>query len=270
MFATLENLRIFQSCFFTGGTLPAAPRFHRKRCCKCCCSSRPTREKGIQKRPQAFLNPKFKMKFLNLWPKRTRRPFQIVPQCLAHRGSSLTKQKSGHSGGQAECPVFVFFASAVVPNTAGAAPEAAEQTVLPLPVEKRKEWRNGAERLQTLLFSGATWLELANHRCENRIPQSVSLVNPQFANFFAKLPCRRGFGGFSTFCPKNSLSTGRKPTCFLLLFKVVLAIIITQDFVGRFLFLSTPCSKGCRRRQFKTVSPPENRPDRAVFQRLIS
>ena len=48
MFATLENLRIFQSCFFTGGTLPAAPRFYRKRCCKCCCSSRPTREKGIQ------------------------------------------------------------------------------------------------------------------------------------------------------------------------------------------------------------------------------
>ena len=76
---------------------------------------------------------------------------------------SSQKQKSGHSGGQAECPVFVFFASAVVPNTAGAAPEAAEQTVLPLPVEKRKEWRNGAERLQTLLFSGATRLELANH-----------------------------------------------------------------------------------------------------------
>ena len=138
----------------------------------------PLRESWIQKRPQAFLNPKFKMKFLNLWPKRTRRPFQIIPQGLAHRGSSLTKQKSGHSGGQAECPVFVFFASAVVPNTAGAAPEAAEQTVLPLPVEKRKEWRNGAERLQTLLFSGATRLELANHRCENRIPQSVSLVNP--------------------------------------------------------------------------------------------
>lgn len=178
MFATLENLRIFQSCFFTGGTLPAAPRFHRKRCCKCCCSSRPTREKGIQKRPQAFLNPKFKMKFLNLWPKRTRRPFQIVPQGLAHRGSFLTKQKSGRAGGQAARPVFVFFASAVVPNTTGAAPEAAEQTVLPLPVEKRKEWRNGAERLQTLLFSGATWLELANHRCENRIPQTVSLVNP--------------------------------------------------------------------------------------------
>ena len=98
---------------------------------------------------------------------------QKRPQAFLHK-----KQKSGHSGGQAECPVFVFFASAVVPNTAGAAPEAAEQTVLPLPVEKRKEWRNGAERLQTLLFSGATRLESANHRCENRIPQSVSLVNP--------------------------------------------------------------------------------------------
>ena len=185
-------------------------------------------------------------------------------------GVSSQKQKSGRAGGQAARPVFVFFASAVVPNTAGAAPEAAEQTVLPLPVEKRKEWRNGAERLQTLLFSGATRLESANHRCENRIPQPVSLVNPQFANFFAKLPHRRGFGVFSTFCPKNCLSAGRKPTCFLLLFKVVLAIIITQDFVGRFLFLSTPCSKGCRSRQHKTVSPPENRPDRAVFQRLIS
>ena len=134
--------------------------------------------------------------------------------------------------------------------------------------EKGMEEWSGA--LADAPFSGATWLELANRRCENRIPQSVSLVNPLFANFFAKLLRRRGFCVFSTFCPKNSLSAGRKPTCFLLLFKVVLAIIITQDFVDRFLFLSTPCSKGCRRRQHKTVSPPENRPDRAVFQRLIS
>ena len=91
---------------------------------------------------------------------------------------SSQKQKSGRAGGQAARPDFVFFASAVVPSTAGAAQGAAEQTVLPLPVEKRKEWRNGAERLQTLLFSGATRLDLANHRCENRIPQMVSLVNP--------------------------------------------------------------------------------------------
>ena len=55
----------------------------------------PLCESWIQKRPQAFLNPKFKMKFLNLWPKRTRRPFQIVPQGLAHRGSFLTKTKIG-------------------------------------------------------------------------------------------------------------------------------------------------------------------------------
>ena len=113
------------------------------------------------------------------FPLRQRLPPRGSWLCEAKtEGVSSQKQKSGHAGGQAARPVFVFFASAVVPNTAGAAQGAAEQTVLPLPVEKRKKWRNGAERLQTLLFSGATWLELANHRCENRIPQSVSLVNP--------------------------------------------------------------------------------------------
>ena len=55
----------------------------------------PLCESWIQKRPQAFLNPKFKMKFLKLWPKRTRRPFQIIPQGLAHRGSFLAKTKIG-------------------------------------------------------------------------------------------------------------------------------------------------------------------------------
>ena len=56
-------------------------------------------ESWIQKRPQAFLNPKFKMKFLNLWPKRMRRPFQIVPQGLAHRGSFLTKTNKNKNRG---------------------------------------------------------------------------------------------------------------------------------------------------------------------------
>ena len=46
-----------------GRGIPAAPRFRIKRCCKCCCPSRPTCEKGIQKRPQAFLNPEFKIIF---------------------------------------------------------------------------------------------------------------------------------------------------------------------------------------------------------------
>lgn len=136
--------------------------------------------------------------------------------------------------------------------------------------KENMEWRNGTERLQTLRFLGASWLELANRRCENRIPYAVSLVNPQFAIFPEKGVCRRGFSVFSTFCPKNPPCFGRKPTCFLLLFKVVLVIIVTQDFVGKFSFLSTPCSWNCRRRQFKTVSPPESRLCSAVFQRLNS
>ena len=148
----------------------------------------------------------------------------------------------------------------------------AEQTRMLHPAKKKRVWNGGMERsaCRRSFFSGATWLELANHRCENRIPQTVSLVNPQFAIFPEKGVCRRGFSFFSTFCPKNPPCFGRKPTCFLLLFKTVLVIIVTQDFVGRFLFSSTPCIQGCRRRQRKTVSPPENRPDRAVFQRLIS
>ena len=84
--------------------------------------------------------------------------------------------------------------------------------------------------------------------------------------FFAKGVRRRDFGAFSTFCPKKAPCFGRKPTCFLLHFKVVLAIIITQDFVGRFSFLSTPCSRGCRSRQFKTVLPPESRHTERLFK----
>ena len=84
--------------------------------------------------------------------------------------------------------------------------------------------------------------------------------------FFAKGVRRRDFGAFSTFCPKKAPCFGRKPTCFLLHFKVVLAIIITQDFVGRFSFLSTPCSRGCRSRQFKTVLPPESRHAERFFK----
>ena len=84
--------------------------------------------------------------------------------------------------------------------------------------------------------------------------------------FFAKGVRRRDFGAFSTFCPKKAPCFGRKPTCFLLHFKAVLAIIITQDFVGRFSFLSTPCSRGCCNRQFKTVLPPESRHTERLFK----
>ena len=130
--------------------------------------------------------------------------------------------------------------------------------------EKGMEEWSGA--LADAPFFGASWLESANRRCENRIPQMVSLVNPFFRTFLSSCV----FSRFSTFCPKNPPCFGRKPTCFLLLFKGVLAIIITQDFVGRFSFLSTPCSQGCRSWQFKTVSPPESRQQRAAFQRLNS
>ena len=58
-----------------GRGIPAAPRFCRSRCCKCCCPSRPTCEKGIQKRPQAFLNPEFKIIFpLKMARAQQRRP----------------------------------------------------------------------------------------------------------------------------------------------------------------------------------------------------
>jgi hypothetical protein len=143
-----------------------------------------------------------------------------------------------------------------------------ECCILPRKREYGMEEWNGA--LADAPFFGAAWLEIANQCCENRIPYAVSLVNPQFAIFPEKGVHRRGFSVFSTFCPKNPPCFGRKPTCFLLLFKVVLVIIVTQDFVGRFSFLSTPCSQSCRRRQFRTVSPPENRLCSAVFQRLSS
>ena len=89
--------------------------------------------------------------------------------------------------------------------------------------------------------------------------------------FFSQKGCAAGISAlFLHSAQRKPPCFGRKPTCFLLHFKVVLAIIITQDFVGRFSFLSTPCSRGCRSRQFKTVLPPESRQYRAAFQRLIS
>ena len=114
------------------------------------------------------------------------------------------------------------------------------------------------------------WLELTNLAVTTGYHRwlVLSTLNLRFSP--KKGVRRRDFSVFSTFCPKNLPCFGRKPTCFLLLFKVVLAIIVTQDFVGRFSFLSTPCSWSCRSRQFKTVSPPESRLCSAVFQRLNS
>ena len=123
---------------------------------------------------------------------------------------------------------------------------------------------------RSICFSGATQLGLSNLVARTEYHSRLVLSTLIF-RFFSQNRCTAGISAlFLHSAQRKPPCFGRKPTCFLLLFKVVLAIIITQDFVGRFLFLSTPCSKGCRRRQHKTVSPPENRPDRAVFQRLIS
>ena len=85
--------------------------------------------------------------------------------------------------------------------------------------------------------------------------------------FFSQKGCAAGISAFFLHsAQRKPLCFGRKPTCFLLHFKVVLAIIITQDFVGRFSFLSTPCSRGCRNRQFKTVLPPESRHAERFFK----
>ena len=123
---------------------------------------------------------------------------------------------------------------------------------------------------RSICFSGATWLDLPNLVARTEY-HSRLVLSTLILRFFSQKGCAAGISAlFSTFCPKKAPCFGRKPTCFLLLFTVVLAIIVTQDFVGRFSFLSTPCSQGCRSRQFKTVSPPESRRYSAVFQRLNS
>ena len=138
----------------------------------------PLCESWIQKRPQAFLNPKFKMKFLKLWPKRTRRPFQIVPQGLAHRGSFLAKTKIGACRWSSCTSRFCFLCvgCGTKHSRCRAGSSRANRAAASRRKEKGMEEWSGA--LADAPFSGATRLELANHRCENRIPQTVSLVNP--------------------------------------------------------------------------------------------
>ncbi len=64
MFATLENLQIFQSCFFTGENAARNAALSQKAALQMLLPfTTPTREKGIQKRPQAFLNPELKIIF---------------------------------------------------------------------------------------------------------------------------------------------------------------------------------------------------------------
>ena len=160
-----------------------------------------------------------------------------------------------------KAPVGLLSHKAVLRKQDGAAPP--RQTwglcTLHKPVFHRRFCRS-------ICFSGATWLDSSNLVARTEYHSRLVLSTLILRFFFAKEVHRRDFGAFSTFCPKKALCFGRKPTCYLLLFKVVLAIIITQDFVGRFSFLSTPCSWGCRSRQFKTVLPPESRHTERFFK----
>ena len=114
--------------------------------------------------------------------------------------------------------------------------------------------------------SPAYRLDLPNlvARTEYHSPLVLSTL---ILRFFSQKGCAAGISAlFLHSAQRKPPCFGRKPTCFLLHFKVVLAIIVTQDFVGRFSFLSTPCSWGCRSRQFKTVLPPESRRTERFFK----
>lgn len=141
------------------------------------------------------------------------------------------------------------------------------------PGKKRMEWRNWSGAFADAPVLVRRRLELSNYRCENRIPQMVSLVNPFFGTFLSSCV----FSRFSTFCPKNGLCAGRKPTYYLLQFGVVLVTIKAQDFVDRFSSSSTACSRELSGRAgvpavpaAQADPPPESRQQRAVFQRLNS
>ena len=56
-----------------------APRFRRKRRCKCCFLYDPICEKAIQENPQIFLNYNYKINFLLNMPRAKRRASKIVP-----------------------------------------------------------------------------------------------------------------------------------------------------------------------------------------------
>ena len=60
-------------------TYSTAPRFRRKRRCKCCFLYDPICEKAIQENPQIFLNCNYKINFPLNMPRARRRAFKIVP-----------------------------------------------------------------------------------------------------------------------------------------------------------------------------------------------
>ena len=160
-----------------------------------------------------------------------------------------------------KAPVGLLSHKAVLRKQDGAAPPRQTWGLCPLhkPVFHRHFCRS-------ICFSGATWLDLPNLVARTEY-HSRLVLSTLILRFFSQNRCTAGISAlFLHFAQRKPPCFGRKPTCFLLHFKVVLAIIITQDFVGRFSFLSTPCSRGCCNRQFKTVLPPESRHAERFFK----
>ena len=98
MFATLENLQIFQSCFFTGENAARNAALSQKAALQMLLPfTTPTREKGIQKRPQAFLNPELKIIFPLKMARAQRKPFQIVLRREHAMGFRSRSHRNGRS-----------------------------------------------------------------------------------------------------------------------------------------------------------------------------
>ena len=160
-----------------------------------------------------------------------------------------------------KAPVGLLSHKAVLRKQDGAAPPRQTWGLCPLhkPVFHRHFCRS-------ICFSGVTRLDLSNLVARTEY-HSRLVLSTLILRFFSQNRCTAGISAlFLHSAQRKPPCFGRKPTCFLLHFKVVLAIIITQDFVGRFSFLSTPCSRGCRNRQFKTVLPPESRHTERFFK----
>ena len=102
-----------------------------------------------------------------------------------------------------------------------------------------------AETLQTPLpFSGATRLGSPNPVARTEYHRRLVLSTP-FFRFLPEFFCLRQFLPlFFAFCPKKGCKAPVKSTCYHLHSAAVLAIIITQHFVGRAFKPSTICS--CR------------------------
>ena len=103
------------------------------------------------------------MKFLKPWPNRTRRPFQIVPQGLARRGSFLAKTKIGACRWSSCTSRFCFLCvgCGTKHSRCRAGSSRANRAAASRRKEKGMEEWSGA--LADAPFSGATRLELANH-----------------------------------------------------------------------------------------------------------